>query len=121
MSRKGVKLMSTVTVETILTQIAQLPLDERRKLRQMLEQEEQPTKLPLDKRVPPRPAPDSTREMKWLHEHRREYIGQWVALDGDRLIALGTNAKEVYAAADADGAYMPFVTFIEDPDKIYIF
>jgi hypothetical protein len=112
--------MADITVENILTQIAQLPPEERRKLRQLLEQQEQRTKPPLDKRVPPRPAPDSTREMKWLREHRREYIGQWVALDGDRLIAHGANAKEVFAAADADGAYLPLITFIEDPDKIYI-
>ena len=50
--------------------------------------------------------------MKWLHEHWREYIGKGVALDGDRLLAHGTNAKEVYAAATADGAHMPIVTFI---------
>jgi hypothetical protein len=23
--------------------------------------------------------------LKWIKEHRKEYAGQWVALDGDRL------------------------------------
>ena len=55
--------MSTVTVETILSQIAQMPPDERRKLRQILELDEQPTKPPLDKRVPPIPVPDGKLEM----------------------------------------------------------
>jgi hypothetical protein len=112
--------MADITVENILTQIAQLPPEERRKLRQLLEQEERQTKPPLDKRVTPIPTPDGKLEVQWLREHRREYIGQWIALDGDRLIAHGTDHQKVFAAADADGAYLPLVTFIEDPDKIYI-
>ena len=47
-----------------------------------------------------------------MNEHAHEYGGQWVALDGDRLIAHGTNADEVFAAADVDGAYLPLVTYI---------
>ena len=41
---------------------------------------------------------DCTREMRWLAEHRHEYGGQWVALDGDKLLASGPNAREVYEA-----------------------
>ncbi len=112
--------MSETTVENILKQISQLSPDQRHKLRQLLEQQEQPTKSPLDKRVLPKLAPDSTREMKWLLQHAREYANQWVALDGDRLIAHGTNDREVYAAAEADGAHLPMVTFVEDPDIVSI-
>jgi hypothetical protein len=63
--------------------------------------------------------PDSTRELKWVAEHAREYAGQWVALDGDRLIAHSPNHDEVFAAAEADGVYLPLITFVEDPDKVY--
>jgi len=66
-----------------------------------------PAKPPLDKRLPNRPTPDCSREMHWLAEHRREYANQWVALDGDRLIAAGPNHDEVWAAAKADGAALP--------------
>lgn len=45
------------------------------------------------------PVKDRTKEMQWLKEHRHEYRGEWVALDGDRLLAHGTNAKEVFASA----------------------
>lgn len=107
-------------MENILKQISQLPPDEQRKLRQILDQQEQPTKSPLDKRVSPKPAPDSTREMKWLRQYACEYANQWVALDGDRLIAHGTNAREVYAAAEADSVHLPMVTFVEDPDTVSI-
>ena len=107
-------------IENILKQISQLPPDERRKLRQILEEQRRHAKLPLDQPVPPRPVPDSAREMKWLREHAREYANQWVALDGGRLIAHGTDAREVYAAAEADSAQLPMVTFVEDPDNVVI-
>ncbi|HEY6401750.1 MAG TPA: DUF5678 domain-containing protein [Blastocatellia bacterium] len=45
--------------------------------------------------------------------------GQCVALDGYRLIAHGATADEVVDAAEADGADLPLVGFVDDPDKIY--
>ncbi len=33
------------------------------------------------------PARDFSRERAWLAQHRVEYDGQWVALDGDKLVA----------------------------------
>ncbi len=112
--------MSQVTVENILTQITQLPRSERARLRLLLEQDLQngkPTKTPLDKRVAPIPTPDSQAAMKWLAEHAKEYIGQWVALDGERLIAHGEDSQTIFAAAKSDGAYLPLIEFIEDPDN----
>ena len=79
-----------------------------------------PQPAPVDERLKPIPVPDSTRELRWLKEHAREYAGQWVALDGDRLIAHGPDAKAVFAAADADGAYLPLVSQVEDPDRPFI-
>lgn len=59
---------------------------------------------------------DRAREYQWLKEHRREYIGQWVALEGDQLIAHGNNAKEVFEKADFLGVELPLVLLVEDPD-----
>ena len=111
--------MQSITVENILTHIERLPIAERIKLLQTLEPQVRQLSANglLDELVSPKPLPDSTREMKWIAEHRRPYAGQWVALDGDRLIAHGPEARAVYAAANADGAYLPMVTFIPDPDK----
>ncbi len=124
--------MSTITAESVLQLIDQLTLTEQLKLKQLLRQRAAPpvqretaNRAPADHpqngtpHLKPIPVPDSTREMRWLAEHQREYIGQWVALDGDRLIAASTNHEEVSAAADADGAYLPLFTYIDDPDKIY--
>ena len=49
------------------------------------------------------------RALHWIADHALEYKGQWVALDGDRLIAHGANADEVFDAAEADGADLPLV------------
>jgi hypothetical protein len=62
--------------------------------------------------VEPIPEPDPEPNRRWMAAHRREYAGQWVALDDDRLIANGTSAKEIFTAAQADGAYLPLVIFV---------
>jgi hypothetical protein len=115
--------MIDTTVTDILTQIAKLPQTEQLKLRHLLSQQQQgfqqPSRLPRDRRVPPISVPDSRREMQWLAVHAREYVGQWVALDGDRLLAHGPHHHEVWAAAEAAGAYLPLVTFVENPDNVY--
>ncbi|MGH9855865.1 MAG: DUF5678 domain-containing protein [Blastocatellia bacterium] len=121
--------MPDITVENLFNQIVQLAQPERFRLWRMLEllikpglvEDGTPAPAPPKKKLQPKPMPNKDREMQWLVEHAREYAGQWVALDGDRLIAHGPNAKEVYAAANADGAYLPMVTQVEDPDRIFIF
>ena len=121
--------MSTLTAESILQLIDQMPPTEQSKLKQLMAQRTESQSLPeaangtpaanqLDKRGLPKPMPDGTRERQWLAKHRREYANQWVALDGDRLIAAGKDHDTVWAAAKADGAYLPLITFIEDPDNL---
>lgn len=127
--------MSIMTVESVLQLIDQLSPAEQSKLKQLMKEREIPQSQPEPaneaqpdrtqngvptQRLKPRPMPDSTRERQWLAKHKREYIGQWVSLDGDRLIAASPNHDEVWAAAEADGAYLPLFTFVEDPDKLYI-
>jgi len=123
LAQRGTQTMPDITVEDILTQIAKLPPTEQIKLRHLLAQPQQepqqPSKPPQDRRVPPLPVPDSRREVQWLAAHAREYAGQWVALDGDRLLAHGPQHHDVWAAAEASGVYLPLVTFVEHPDSIY--
>ena len=61
---------------------------------------------------------DASEELRWLKEHRHEYIGQWVALDGDRLVAHGTNAREVFQTAREAGVKAPFVEQILPTDEL---
>ena len=118
--------MSTITAEGILQLIDQLTPLEQTKFKQLLERR---SSMPISSEtyqngksteiLKPIQMPDSTSEMRWLAEHQREYAGQWVALDGDRLIAASFNHEEVAAAADADGAYLPLFAYVDDPDKTY--
>jgi hypothetical protein len=61
---------------------------------------------------------DCSRELRWLKEHRQEYMGQWVALDGDRLVAHGTNGREVYEEARQSGVEVPALVKIDPSDEL---
>jgi Family of unknown function (DUF5678) len=41
------------------------------------------------------PAFDSTLSQRWFEAHRDDYVGQYVALDGDRLLAHGPDGSAV--------------------------
>jgi hypothetical protein len=114
--------MSTGAVENILRQIDQLSPVEQSRLARLLEERRaerasEPAKAPRDKRLPDRPAVDDSRERAWIEKHRHEYAGQWVALDGDRLIASSPNRLEISAAIKADGAKLPLIYRIPAPDE----
>lgn len=104
--------MSTITAENILKLIEELPTAERERLQQMLAQEAAPpvkAKAPRDKRVPCEPMPNRTREGEWIAQHKREYAGQWVALEGGHLVAASSNRGDLSAAIKAAGAKLPLI------------
>ncbi len=109
--------MSEITADTLFNQAASLPVREKRKLFELLRQQlRDAAPAPDVKFVEPIPLPDPEPSRRWMEEHASEYGAEWVALDGDRLIAHGIDADAVFAAADADGAYLPLVTFILPAD-----
>ncbi|NOT59910.1 MAG: hypothetical protein HOP19_06755 [Acidobacteria bacterium] len=122
--------MSTLTAENILTLIDELPAVEQNRFRQLWDAPTTPDettnghshKKQLDKRIPPIASPEEMElgmvSIRWVTQHGREYKNQWVALEGDRLIAAGPDHDEVWKASQSDGAKMPFITFVEDPDNI---
>src|SRR6185503_8925816 len=90
-SKRGGKELYTLSgsrIEDMFKEIAQLPHSEQNRLRHLLAQGEDQAKS-RDRAVSLVPVPDSTRELQWLVDHARQYAGQWVALEGDRLIAHG--------------------------------
>ena len=58
------------------------------------------------------------RRLEWLKSHREEYGGQYVALDGDRLIAVGPNYRVAREKARAAGKSDAFVTYLSKPDEL---
>jgi hypothetical protein len=114
--------MSSATIENILAQVNQLPPSERRKLIAALTSSEKArTEGPWSRVISTNgPYNDRTLEYEWLAKHRREYIGQWIALKGDQLIAHGPVAKEVFARADECGVDDAMFLFVEDPDIPFV-
>jgi hypothetical protein len=55
---------------------------------------------------------------RWLSEHGHKFSGQWVALDGDRLIANGNNAKAVYSEAQLAGVQIPFLAHVSEKEDL---
>jgi hypothetical protein len=120
--------MSQVTLETILAQVSQLPLSEREQLRALLTDQlrtkgageygataerKSPAENVVNAAIQCR---DRSQENRWLAQHGREYIDEWVLLEGDRLITHSRDALEVYAAAQAAGIEIPYIIHVEDPD-----
>lgn len=114
--------MANVTVESILAQVNQLPALERAKLIAKLNREVKAKSIIPEGRVIRTNAPyiDRTQEFEWMRQHEREYIGQWVALMGSKLIAHGPVAKEVFAQAKALGHPQALVYLVTDPDVPYM-
>ena len=59
-----------------------------------------------------RPYIDRAREMAWIGEHQAEYAGQWVLLDGDRLIAHGDDPLCFKPIVRAEGIETPFIVHV---------
>jgi hypothetical protein len=59
---------------------------------------------------------DHTPRLKWMEEHEAEYAGQYIALDGDRLVAHGADPNEVFAALRAAAPPVPYFGYIPPAD-----
>ncbi len=111
--------MAENTVESLLNQFASLPQREKLRFRHLIDTwlHRAPEAETEARFVASIPEPDPEPNRRWMKAHRQEYAGQWVALDGERLIAHGTDAQTVFAAAKADGAYLPLIAFIPEADE----
>lgn len=103
--------------EQIIQTIQKLPAIEREKIRQWLEEQRTPrTQAGVLAETWHERVRKFNSAMRWIDEHRPEYLGQWVCLDGDNLISHGEDAKKVYAEARAAGIKIPFVEQIREEE-----
>lgn len=104
-----------LSVDQIIKSIAQLPAAKQERIRRWLEEnrainrEEQGSQAHANR---------SGKSLRWLHENGEKYSGQWVALNGGRLMASGPTAKEVYSKAKAEGVEIPLVELVTDPEPV---
>jgi|ERR1700752_25804 len=105
----------TLSVDQIIKSIEQLPATEQERIRRWLEDKAASNSQGDSSEAN---ANRSAKSIIWLRENREKYLGQWVALDGDRMIASGPTAKEVYSKAKAEGVEIPFVELITDREPV---
>lgn len=63
---------------------------------------------------------DLSKEREWVRQHRDEYRGEWVVLDGDQLIGHTTDANEataIFKQARTEGVRAPYVKLIPVDDE----
>jgi uncharacterized protein DUF5678 len=61
-----------------------------------------------------------SRELEWRRTHGeilQAYSGQWVVLEGDRVVAHGYDPVGLIAEARAQGIEVPYVFRVEDSDE----
>jgi|SRR6185369_6928786 len=105
----------SLSFDQIIKSIEQLPPPEQERIRRWLEEKETSNGVT---EASPTHSGRSAKSLRWLHENRERYSGQWVALDGDRLIASGPTAKEVYSKAKTQGVEIPFVELVTKDDAV---
>jgi hypothetical protein len=106
--------MADANFEEILKAVRSLAPEERVRLRKWLAEDERNGSNQDE--VAAQSALRRQREMHWLSQHEAQYAGQWIALDGERLLSHGPDARKVYAEAHAAGVEVPFVAYAEDPN-----
>jgi hypothetical protein len=117
------------TLEQIIKEARNLPIEEQRRLRAILEGLDLSGEAPPENAEPQPDRPPSMlvenednksrmRRLEWLKAHREEYGGQYVALDGERLLAVGPNYRVAREKARAAGKADAFVTYLPMPDEV---
>jgi hypothetical protein len=107
--------MSVTILEAIKQQAATLTAQEKLQLAHyLLEQVE------LDQQTPGNKSTDARRRerLEWLKAHREAYGGQYVAIDGAQLVAVGPNYRIAREGARAAGKPHAFVTYLSKPDEV---
>lgn len=65
-----------------------------------------------------KPKGNHQLERDWLSAHRSTHAGMWVALSGNRLLAAGCKAPDVYNKARELGIPAPFVAFVGRDEEL---
>lgn len=102
-----------VNLEQAKQVVLQLPSEEFEKFDEWYEAEKQKkSKNEAKENLKKHQVERYKKARKWLDENSAEYMNQWVCLNGDELIAHGSDALEVHRKAKQIGIVTPFVHHI---------
>ncbi len=116
--------MSVESINEVIQKIATLTPAERQAIKDyLLEQEKKDAEAVQADRsdaglAEEEPDPMRRREYEWIRQHRDQYAGQYVVVEGSKLIAHGTDGRKVLAGARQSGIRIPFIVRIESPDEL---
>jgi hypothetical protein len=101
-----------MTTQEIINATEMLPLEEQQRVLSVLE-----NKIRRQKQQQPQVNGNRDEEMRhrrmgWLKANRERYGGQYVALDGDRLVGTGKIYREAAEAAKRAGVENAFVDYV---------
>lgn len=103
-----VRQLEAVYEHGVLRPLEPLALPEHQRVRLTLED----PAMPQNGVTPVTAVNERREEFQWLEKKSGPYAGQWVALDGSRLVAHGDELATVRAAARATGADRPLLTHL---------
>jgi hypothetical protein len=114
--------MLDTAVEKVIAEIERLSSEQQREVLEHLEKKmngKHSSNPPIKPRIVATnlPIKDRSKENAWLAQHRDDYAGQWVALDGDRLLGHGKRFKEVAKTADDAGVPDALIFIVEENNK----
>ena len=98
------------TLEQIIDETHALSPAEKRELRRALDR----------KLVQAAPVQSRATESASVDHHRDEYLGQWVAVEDDNLIAHGSDPRQVYLSARAAGITTPFIVRVHKREDAFM-
>lgn len=111
--------MPVELLEAIKQQVANLTPQEKAQLERYLQEQAklaQPT--PLSTEEEETAARKRQQHMNWMKAHREEYAGQYVALDGDRLVGQGRTLAEAHTQARQNGVNDPFLVRLTSESEV---
>lgn len=67
----------------------------------------------------PQPSAFNPRrqEIAWLKKPDARFLGQWVVIEGNEVIAHASEGKVAYEEARAKGIRSPFLAFVPEPEE----
>ena len=106
-----------VNVEQVVTMIRALPLEDLDKLDRVINEERQAKREKDERRR--KELEDYAKAKKWIAESGEKYLNEWVCLEGDQLIAHGTDGREVHRQAKEAGIKAPFIHYVEKEPEAF--
>jgi hypothetical protein len=110
------------TVEKLVNEIKQLPVEEQKRLFGILQQEVDTSREATAQSAEPINLDAVDLELKWLMENGwvlERHRGEYIALKGNQLIAHGT-LGEVLAESKRQGIDQPFTQYIPQTEKEWL-